>query len=88
MTPSDGPGGEHSLAIAGEGRRPLPEHVQSVATKASISPRRLKNMLDAVAVALAGWPAIAEQAGVPEGAAKRIGADLRRRASDLGIVTA
>ena len=88
VTPSDGPGGEHSLAIAGEGRRPLLAHVQSAATRASISPRRLKNMLDALAVALPGWPAIAEQEGVPEGAAKRIGADLRRRASDLGIVAA
>ncbi|QPB18794.1 type II toxin-antitoxin system HipA family toxin [Rhizobium sp. 007] len=64
LTFSDGPGGEHSAAIAGEGRNPGVQHMLAVARAASIPDRDAKHVIDEVRAAIERWPQFAEQAGL------------------------
>ncbi|MDO5648697.1 type II toxin-antitoxin system HipA family toxin [Paracoccus sp. (in: a-proteobacteria)] len=62
---SSGPGGEHTLTIAGEGRRPGAADFVRAAQSAGIRPARMRQMTAAVDDALADWPRQADRAGVP-----------------------
>ncbi len=62
---SQGPGGEHTLLVAGEGRRPGTAHLAQVAQTAGIKPKRAAEILAQVTEALALWPALAARAEVP-----------------------
>lgn len=64
LTYSDGPAGEHSAAIAGEGRRPGREHLLAVAKKASITERDALMVIDEVHAAITDWPRFADEAGL------------------------
>lgn len=64
VTPSEGLGGEHSMAVAGEGRAPGRAHVLEVAKRASIKPRLAESIVGEVAEAVSAWPDFAEQAGL------------------------
>ena len=59
-----GPGGEHTMTVAGEGRAPARRHLLQLAAPAGISNRDAESSLDQVAAAVALWPAHARQAGV------------------------
>lgn len=62
---SDGPGGEHHLAIAGEGRRPGRAHVEAVGRRLGMKPAAIDAVIEPVRAALADWPRHADAAGVP-----------------------
>lgn len=64
LTFSAGPGGEHYLAVAGEGRAPTRAHVEQLARTHGIAPRRATEIIDEVAAAVAEWPMHAREAGV------------------------
>ena len=69
---SDGPGGEHHLAIAGEGRRPGRKHVEAVGQALGMKPATIAALIDPVRAAIADWPRHADAAGVPSRRAKQI----------------
>ncbi|PKR87862.1 type II toxin-antitoxin system HipA family toxin [Pleomorphomonas diazotrophica] len=64
LTFSDGPAGEHSAAIAGEGRHPGRDHLIAVAKDASIPEREALGIIDEVRAAIARWPRWADEAGL------------------------
>lgn len=64
LTYSSGPGGEHSLAIAGEGRDPGREHILQIAKDASIAPSDAGEIIDRVRAAVDRWPEFADEAGL------------------------
>lgn len=64
LTFSSGPGGEHSAAIAGEGRNPEKQHLLRVARNASISENEAIEIVDQVRAAVDRWPEFADEAGL------------------------
>ncbi len=75
LTFAEGPGGEHTMAIQGEPRRPTWSHMLRLAKTASIPERTAHRVLDEVRDALHRWPAEARAAEVP----RRVITDLRAR---------
>jgi serine/threonine-protein kinase HipA len=70
---SAGPGGEHTMTIAGEGRAPARSHLLQLAEPAGISNREAESMIDAVASAAASWRAHARTAEMGTKTASVIG---------------
>ena len=64
LTLSEGPGGEHSLAVNGEGRRPTHNDMLAVGKGASIPDGEIQEILDAVHAAIDRWPDFAAAAGL------------------------
>lgn len=63
---SEGPGGEHSISVGGEGRMPGKEAMARVAHIAGIRPARRDAIIEEVEASLAGWRAIATDHDVPQ----------------------
>ncbi|MDP9791354.1 type II toxin-antitoxin system HipA family toxin [Agrobacterium tumefaciens] len=61
LTFSSGPGGEHSTAIAGEGRNPGMSHLLAVSRGASISDQDAREVIEQVRAAVDRWPEFAEE---------------------------
>lgn len=72
LTYSDGPGGEHSLAIGGEGRNPTEKHLLAVAKKASIPLTVADTIIQQVRNAVERWPEFADQAGLSKERSKEL----------------
>ncbi|KFC70302.1 putative protein related to capsule biosynthesis [Devosia sp. LC5] len=66
LTFSSGPGGEHNMAIAGEGRNPGHRHIMQEAKGAGLTPLRAQAIFDEVKAAVDAWPRFAENAGLSE----------------------
>lgn len=64
LTFSNGPGGEHYLAVEGEGRAPTRAHVVTLGRRHGLSDRTIAEIIDAVRHALADWPRLAAEVGV------------------------
>lgn len=64
VTPSDGPGGEHNMTVAGEGRAPGPGHIAKVAMDAGISDKTARGIVDQVVEAISSWPSQADGIGI------------------------
>ena len=64
LTFSNGPGGEHYLAIEGEGRAPTRAQAVTLGRRHGLSDRKIVEVIDAVRDALADWPVIATELGV------------------------
>ncbi|MCV9938277.1 type II toxin-antitoxin system HipA family toxin [Boseaceae bacterium BT-24-1] len=64
VTPSDGPGGEHNMTVAGEGRAPGPAHIAKVAADAGIPNATSHDIVEQVIEAVASWRSQADSAGV------------------------
>lgn len=62
---ASGPGGEHTLTVAGEGRSPDRNCLMRLAALAGIPSRRAAEILDETLAGISQWPAIASEAGVP-----------------------
>ncbi|MGH6728243.1 MAG: type II toxin-antitoxin system HipA family toxin [Pseudolabrys sp.] len=62
LTLSAGPGGQHSLAIAGEGKNPQHSHILKEAAEASVSKGDADAMYEQVLQAVNKWPDHAERA--------------------------
>jgi serine/threonine-protein kinase HipA len=61
---STGPGGEHTMTVAGEGRAPSRRHVMQLATEAGIDDEDAEQIVADVAAAARRWPVHAREAGV------------------------
>lgn len=61
---AEGPAGEHTMTVAGEGKAPARRHLLDLAAPAGIEPSEARSILDQVAAAAAGWQALARAAGV------------------------
>ncbi len=72
-----GPGGEHTMTVAGEGRSPNRSHMRRLAEQADVSKRDAAAIIDEVQAAVARWPDHAAEAGVSEPAAEEIAQSLR-----------
>lgn len=66
LTLSDGPAGEHSLAIAGEGRAPTRPHIMKVAANASVPKAEAGDIVEEVTAAIAKWPDFASSAALSD----------------------
>lgn len=64
LTFSRGPGGEHSMTLAGEGRRPGAAHFTRVALERDLKRSEAEAILEEVRAAVARWPEFAERAKV------------------------
>ncbi|WP_083607649.1 type II toxin-antitoxin system HipA family toxin [Thalassospira sp. TSL5-1] len=74
LTPSHGPGGEHSLAIAGAGKDISRKQLIKLAKESPIREARINDIIDQVADALLRWPEFAAQAALPDAATKNVSA--------------
>jgi serine/threonine-protein kinase HipA len=63
---SRGPGDEHTLLVAGEGRRPGRAQIAHVAERSGIKPKRAAQIVEEVKAAIALWPGLAKEAEVHE----------------------
>jgi serine/threonine-protein kinase HipA len=72
LTFSAGPGGEHTMSIAGEGRTPGRRHFAELAAKMSISPQVRDATFEQVDAAVARWAAFAAAADVDEALVQEI----------------
>ncbi len=61
---ASGPGGEHSMTVAGEGRAPDRSHLTQLAETVGISSQEADSILEAVATAVERWPEHARRADV------------------------
>ena len=76
LTYASGPGGEHSMTLAGEGKAPGREHILRLAGQAGIAKARAAAILDEVRAAVDRWDRFAAQAGVSKAASRRIAASF------------
>ena len=70
---SQGPGGEHAMAVMGEGRAPGLEQLLRLAQAREVDRAEATRILDQVRAAVSQWPAFAEAAGLAAKPAKAIG---------------
>lgn len=61
---SEGPGGEHSMTIAGEGRNPTRRHLLALASPAGVTIEEAEAVIEEVAAAASLWRRHASAAGV------------------------
>ncbi len=71
---SAGPGGEHTMTVAGEGKSPTMDHIQTLAQQAGISHREEAEIMEQVQTAVTRWSQWADKAGVTGRRAKAIAA--------------
>lgn len=80
---SPGPGGEHTMTVAGEGRAPTRRHLLQLAAPAGISDREAASILDNVASAVARWRVHAREAGVATKSIKVVEKAISERLKSL-----
>lgn len=78
LTFSAGPGGEHWMTVAGEGRDPTAEHMLTLAKKVGVSPKVATAILDDVREAVSGWAGFASASGVGASSLRRVSEALNR----------
>lgn len=78
LTFSQGPGGEHSLAIAGEGRAPERSHLMQVAAKLQVKRADADGIIGEVSAAVARFPSFALDAGLSRSGTTRVREALAR----------
>lgn len=76
MTTSAGPGGEHALDIAGEGKQPGEDEILIIAKKVGVDEKIAKRCLDEIKAAMHQWPRFAEESGVSTAMARMIGQEI------------
>ncbi len=81
---TEGPSGEHSLMVAGEGRAPTLAHVQTVAAIGGVSDTEVRLMVDEVCAAVAEWDMFAKRYEVPTARRRSIHQALTSVASAFG----
>ncbi len=78
LTFSSGPGGEHYLAIANEGRSPTRDHVAQLGKQHGVSARVMTSAIEQTRAALASWPRQCSDLGISATTRDDIGAALSR----------
>ncbi len=64
LTFSNGPGGEHYMAVAGEGRMITRAHIAALGARHGIAVKRIASIVDAVRAAVADWERYARETDV------------------------
>lgn len=77
LTFSPGPGGEHSTTVAGEGRAPGLDQIQTLARQFGLRPRELDALRESVNSAIARWAEFAEQSECRRSVTTEIAGRLR-----------
>jgi serine/threonine-protein kinase HipA len=72
VTYAPGPGGEHTMTVAGEGRNPGRSHLLGLGEEAGVSKREAAAAIDEVSAAVARWKNWAQRAGVSRSGARQI----------------
>lgn len=70
---SEGPGGQHTMAVAGEAERPTERDMLRVAEDCDIEPHRAREIIQEVRNAVARWPRFARTTGVSADTERVIG---------------
>jgi serine/threonine-protein kinase HipA len=78
LTWSAGPGGEHSMTIAGEGRAPQRSHLLMLCERFDLHARRCEQVIEEVATAVAQWERVAASFDVSAATRSRVLKDLQR----------
>jgi len=65
LTFSEGPGGEHSMMICGEGKEPSRQHILQLAKNAGIKSREAESIIEEVIYGASQWRNISIQHGLP-----------------------
>jgi serine/threonine-protein kinase HipA len=73
---SPGPGGEHTMTVAGEGRAPGSSHILRAGLARDVSRAEVLAIVDQVRAAVARWPEFAGRAGVGKARVRQIGGTL------------
>jgi serine/threonine-protein kinase HipA len=81
LTLSEGPGGEHNLALDGEGKNPTKKHIFKVAENASIPKAEAEQLFEQVERAIDRWCDYAKEAGLKERRIQEIDRLLNKRGS-------
>jgi serine/threonine-protein kinase HipA len=76
LTFSDGPGGEHHMLVADEGRSPTSTHLHALAAAVDVKRSAASEAIDQVRAACSEWARFADEARVPKAHARRIGKTL------------
>ncbi|MFH2008061.1 MAG: HipA domain-containing protein, partial [bacterium] len=76
LTFASGPGGEHCMTVAGEGRHPGRRHILQLARQHGIASKAATIVIDEVRATVDAWPRFAEQATVHPDAAAQIATTL------------
>ncbi|TWB93032.1 serine/threonine-protein kinase HipA [Bradyrhizobium macuxiense] len=79
LTLSEGPGGEHNLAVDGEGKNPTKKHILKVAENASIPRAEAEQVFEQVQRAVDRWAEYAKEAGLSERRLQEIDRLLNKR---------
>jgi len=74
-----GPGGEHTMTLAGEGRDPGRTHILRLAEQAGVPAREAESIIGEVQAAVACWTDFADQARVSAATCNRIAKSLSGR---------
>jgi serine/threonine-protein kinase HipA len=72
LLPTPGPGGEHTMTLAAEGRNPGRSHMLQLARQSDLSQREAEHIIDEVQSAVACWPDHAAKAGVSPASIEQI----------------
>ncbi len=67
-----GPGGEHTMSLAGEGKNPGRSHMLHLAQQAGVSKRQADGVIHEVQTAVAAWKNYAARAGVSKAGAREV----------------
>lgn len=84
---SDGPGGEHQMSVAGEGRAPTIAHLRRIAEVGQVSQGEFDAIVEKVRAAVASWGQFADQYEVPPSRRAEIRARHQRVAQQCGVST-
>jgi len=76
LTYTPGPGGEHTMTLAGEGKNPSRRHMLLLADSASVSRSEAASIIDDVLAAAARWRAFADQAGLSQAECRQVEASM------------
>ena len=78
LTFMPGPGGEHSMLVAGEGRAPTVGHLLRASEAMGVERSRMKAIIEQVTVAVDGWNTFADEAALSPSRRREIESTLRR----------
>jgi serine/threonine-protein kinase HipA len=70
---SEGPRGEHTMAVAGEAKRPGEQDMLRVAASCDVDQAHARQTVEQVREAVHRWPELARSTGVPEATIREIG---------------
>lgn len=79
LTRTTGPGGEHTMTLAGEGKNPDRSHMNQLARQADISQKDADRIFNEVKSAITNWPDHAATAGVSPTNTNRIAKSMNRQ---------